>query len=591
MKKLEVNGKEVDLSNQIIALTRQVINPEEPTTRLIGISNKFQLPITQNNKEIFNFPFILNSNSLSLDKTYPAKYIDQTPIFDGVAFVRKYDVNTFDLQLADSSKDLFDNLKSGIKKLNFDDQDIIFNQTNYDVLKFPSSSRLWVWPIVSMHEDRTVDKSRFAPGNDGLKYSRPMFSLNYMLNKLVQNQNWTFGNDQDLTENVCFSSNHDKFYVTSYQKIISEALNLSGPENLTGLDAIDFNKGNILTSTTINIGATKTKFRLRGKVEAAGLTKIQIKGTESVTLKETVQEFLISSDQTEIDFTSKDFSSSANSITVQIIIDGTGNFEFKDLLLYTIIEEESFGDLSTNPLIDYKVKAYDNLLKVSQLDLFKLAAILTNSIYEPDSFTRNINIKSLNNLSKLNAFDWSDKYDQKSETIENVLTKYGQSNELVYDNDDTIDAAVGKDTFPVFNESFDDVKEYIKIPFGATNDIELSGFTVGDFDIYNDTERENKLNPRILYFYDNTEPADYTIGRFSELDWRSLKANYYQSWFDSLYRTRVIEGLADLNKLDVLGFDFTKLIYIEYFKSYFFCLSIENYVPGKATKIKLLKFL
>jgi len=591
MKKLEVNGKEIDLSTQLIALTRQVIDPSSPTTRLIGISNKFELPITQNNKEVFDFPFTLNSDSLSLDKNYPAKYIDQTPIFDGIGFISEYNRNTFSFQLADKTKDLFDNLKDEIKKLGFDDQDIIFDQTNYDTLKLPSSSRLWIWPIVSMHEDRTIDKSRFTAGNDGLKYSRPMFSLNYLLNSLVNNQGWTFENDQDLSESVCISANHTKFYVTSYQKTINEALVLSGSQHLTGLNTVDFNKGNVLDSTTINIGGTKQKFRLRGEIEADSQVRIKIKGTESVTLKETVQEFIVDSSQTEIDLTSKDFSSSTNDIAIEVLIEGNGNFEFKNTLLYTIIEEQDFGDLAANPLLDYKVKAYDNFLKISQLDLFKLSAILTNSIYEPDSFTKNIKIKSLKNLSKLNSVDWSDKYDQDTRTVGNILTKAGQNNELVYDNDDTIDSSVGKDTFKIFNESFEDVKEYLKIPFSATNDIELNGFSIGDFDIYNDTKRENDLNPRILYFYNDSAPGTYTLGRFLELDWRSLKANYYKNWFDSSYRTRVIEGYADLNKLDVLGFDFTQLVYIDSEKSYFFVLIIEDYIPGQKTKIKLLKFL
>ncbi len=590
MQELEVNGQKIDRSGQFIAITRQVIDPDLPIFRKIDITNRFKLPFSDQNIKAFDFPFTINSDSISLDKIYPAKVIDQSPIFNGTGWVTSYNKDSFDFNIADISKELLDNLKEEVKKLSLDDQDILFNSTSYDALKLYSSSNLWIWPIVSMHEDRTEDKSRFTSGDAGLKYSRPMFNMSYLINKLITSQGWGISFDTELIDNVCLSSNHDDFFITSYQKELSDVFDLTGTENLTGLDSPDFNKGNSTTSTTINIGGTKQKFRLRGDIEVANDVKIQIKSVESSTLKETTQEFYIKAGQSEIDFTSKDFSSSANSITVEILIIGSGSFKFLDTFLYTIISEKEFS-LSSNPLLDYKIKAYDNLLKVKQVDLLKLYSVLTNSVFIPDSFEKNIQIKTLKNLNKLNAVDWSEKFDQKSEVIYNKLDSLGKSNELIYDNDKTISPSLGKDTFSNTNNSLEDVKEYIKIPFAATNDIELNSFSIGDFDIYSDDERENELNPRLLFLYNNSSTPTYTLARFLELDWRLLKENYYKNWFDSLKTVRKIVGYADLNKLDVLGFDFTQLVYIECFNSYFFVQMIEDYVPGKKTKVTLLKFL
>ena len=395
-------------------------------------------------------------------------------------------------------------------------------------------------------------------------------------------------------DSVCISSNHAYFYVTSYQKEISQVFTLTGSaQNVTDLDNPEFNKGNTLTSSTsINIGGTRAAFRFRGTVTAEAETVLQVKGVETVTLEETVQTFTIPAGESEIDFTSKEFGSDSNTVDIEITVDGTGDFEFNDTLLYTIIEENNFGDLSTNPLIDYKVKAYDNLLQVSQTDLVKLAAVCTNSVFVPDSFSRTLNIKTLNKLSKLNAVDWSDKYDEKSELVENRFDNLAQLNELTYDNDETVSGSLGKDSFQCNNKSLEDKTEFINIPYGATNDIELAGFTVGDFNAYDDTERINTLNPRILYFYNNDDATPvYTLARFEELKWVNLNSSYYSNWFASLFRVRYVEGLFDLKKNDVFDFDHLKLVYVKHFKSYFFVPLIKNYVPGVKTVVEMLKFL
>jgi hypothetical protein len=591
MIKLEINGKNVDLSKQLIAITRQVINAENPSVRLLDITNRFALPKTQNNKQILNSAHILNSDNNYMDIVYNAKMIDQSPIFSGIGFINSYDKDTYNFQLVDASKELFDNLKNKINKLNFDDQDIVFSFTEYKNIKFDNEG-LWIWPIVSMHEESTITKTPIpVQSNTDLQYIRPFFRLKYILDKLITNQNWTYTNDTNLLDNLCISSNHDSFFITSYQKTLTQDFSSPSNENINDLLNYKWNKGNILTDTTINQGGIKTKYRLRGNIITDSDVIIIIKGTETVTSKEIKQEFTINSNQSEINFISKEFYSNSNDIIIEFLIISQGNFKFDNVLLYTLIEENNFGDLSTNPLVNYGIKAYDNLPDISQIDILKLVSILTNSIWIPDSFNKVLNIKTLANLDKLNSIDWSDKFDQQSEFVENKLEKYGQTNELLYDNDDTIPSDLGKETFEIFNQSLEDVKEYITIPFAASNDIRLSIYNLATMNIYNDTERINELNPRILYYYNNSEPPSYTLARFSELDWRTLKENYYKNWFLSLYRTRKIEGLADLKKLDVLGFDFTKLVYIDYFKAYFFVLIMEDYVPGQKTKVELLKFL
>lgn len=590
--RLEIDGKEADLGNNIIAITRQSINLSNLSLRRIDITNRLQLPKSNQNQEIFESADRIETNGDGMDKIRTAKIIDQFFIFNGIGFLNEAN-SVYNFQLSESSKELFENLSEKINRLSFDQYDFTFNNTSYNNLKLITDN-VWVWPIIAMHEDKTEDKTRFTSGDAGLTYSRPCFYFNKVLTDAFEAQGWTIELDTDIIDNLCFSSNAERFYVTSYQKTLDETLILSGEENIDDLNINDFENNVTTASTTINIGTTPTTFRLRGNIESDTDTIIKFISTSSPSGKQQTKEFNVKSDQSYIDLKTSTFkpSSSDTSVSIQVTIEGTGNFTFNDTLLYSIIEEQDLGDISSNSLIGYRVKAFDNMPDKEQVDLFRDAIKITNSIIEPDSFNKIIRLRSLKNLSKLNSYDWSEKFDADdgSFTITNRLTGYAKTNYLIYDNDDTVQSDLGEETFLINNESLPDIADVIKLEWGASEEVEIENQskTIASFEIYDDTERINDINDRLIYIENQTT---YTTGRFLQLDWRSLKVNYYQNWLDSFYRFRIIEGSADLNKLDVIGHDFLKLVYIDKFKSNFFVQIFDDFEPGKKTKVELFKFL
>lgn len=594
--RLEIDGKEADLGNNIIAITRKVIDLKNLSLRNIDITNRLRLPKSNQNQEIFNSADRVETTGTGFDKLYSSKIIDQFFIFNGIGFLNESN-STYDFQLSESSKRLFSNLNERINLLPWDQYDFTFNQTSYNNLKIIDTNNVWVWPIIAMHEIKTEDKTRFTAGDAGLKWSRPVFSFKKILLDLIENQGWTIELDTTIIDRIGISSNAKKFFVTSYQKTLDEAFVLVGSENIDNLDSNDFENNVTTTSTTIDIVTVPTTFRLRGPVLAENDVNIKIVSTSNPSGKEQTKEFVISKNQTYIDFKTDEFDLAEDTDTenlIEIIIDGIGEFEFQDTLFYTIIEEQQLGNLTDNNLIGYRVKAFDNMpADKKQIDIFRDALKITNSIITPDSFEKKIELKTLNNLSKLKSIDWSNKFNTDSYTVINKISGYAQVNNLIYDNDDTVGSDLGFESFEIENESLKDSIDVLGLDWGASNEVEIENqnLTIASFNIYDDNERINEINNRLVYIDDDQEVVTFTLGRFLQLDWRSLKTNYYSNWFDSFGRLRIIKGEADLNKLDVIAHDFLNLVYIEKLKSSFFVLDMEDFVSGKATRVQLLKFL
>ena len=579
--KLEVNGIEADVSNSVIAINRTAINLENLSLRQIDFTNRFKLPKSNVNKQIFGSPQIMNSNNNGFDLLYDAKLIDQFFLFNGKGKLTEFDKKYFSFQLIEASREFFDDLNKPIYDLDFEDDDFTYNSANFTALNTPGTS-VFVWPLISMHEDKSSAKLTRT-------YVRPCFLFKIILNKIFTSRDWTLEYDEDFIDSIGLSSNHKTFKVTSYQKTINTTYSVGGTDNIDNLDTNDFEHGVTTASETIDISDTSTAFRFRGLITTDADMTITIKGTASPSgdiKQEVIQLF---EGINNIDFTSDKFSTDDANHSIEFIISGTGDIIFTDCLLYTIIEEEDFADLSTNPLDDYRVKAYDNLPNLNQIDIFRAAIIWTNSIIVPDSLNKKIELKTLKFQSLLNSKDWSEKYSSHSEKVKNYYSSYGQVNYLEYDNDETISYILGRGQFEINNEGLKDTNTLITMPFSASRDIEISSKTLAEFFIYEDTQRieDNDLNRRVVYIY---QSGSY-YGRFTDLDFTTIISQYYKDLFDSMKRLRLVNCEMNLNKLDVLGYDFRELVYIAYFKSYFIVLSIDDFIPNKLTNVKLLKYL
>lgn len=539
--RLQINGKEVDYEGKI-AISRQTYDANNLGIRLIDISNQIVLPKTERNKRI-----ILGANRLeseALDVYYNAKVIDSYFIFSGVGILKNAG-NSWKMQIIDGSKQFFESLKNDIKELDFESDDFVYGPSAYGTLKNLSTSP-WVWPIVQMHE---------SVSETNLQYLRPHFSFWSLLQKTFSSKGWTIEMDTDICENLAIQANSKDFKFTSFQKTLSGSA-------VGALTTNDFAFGVTLTAITIALGTNKTSFRIRGNVTSNGESKLKIGDDE-----------IIFNDGTA--FYDEETSELDGTVTVSL----SGSVNFSDVLFYTIIKESSFDNLADFTPTGYRVKVYDNLPEISQKDLFKDALTLTLSVIVPDSQQKKITLKTLANLNALNKIDWSDKLINDSETINSGVDGLAEKNNLVYEN------SFGKAFFNTDLSFLDNETDYIKLRYAGSPDKEdFAVYNVYEVDSDSNNVRKSDEGLRIVYV-----SGDY--GKFAPVGWKQLKANYYNNYVTlCLNKPRQIKALFNLKKLDVVGFDPMKLIYLEQYNAIFLVQAIEKFIPGELTEVKLLRY-
>lgn len=579
---LEINDIIAELGNSIPAITRKSIDINDPSARFIDFTNRFDLPDTNLNRQIFESPEGIGTNNRSFDKLYDVVLRDVFQIFRGKGFLDNSSKHTFRFQIVDESKQLFNALDIQLREINWDDKDTELSQAAIDSLDSADENTCWIWGKACYHQDALKINTDQTTGDARCKYSRPAFYVHGLLKRAIENNNYAFTLPNP---DIAFSSNHRDFFFTSYQKTITDDFAPSGTLSLSGLNSNDFEHSDLtVTSTTIAIGTKKTAFRLRGNILSDAVITITIRATDDVDSSKISQSsFTLPLNEDTVDFTTSEFQSS-NGMTVDIFFSGTGNVSFDNVLLYTILSEES-EDLSGNPWLDYKIKAYDNLPEITYLDLYRLICILFNKYHVIDNYNKTFEFGSLSDLEKLNAVDWSDKFIINSEKITSKFSGLYQKNWLKYNNDLTVNPKLGWYYFNTDNESLLDEGDYLTLNFGASNDIKIDSNETAQVKIYNNTTRipDRDINIRLFYI-----DSDKLI--FSHLDWKNLSTNYYQTWFNSLYRIRYVPCEMNSSKLDVLKWHEKQLVYIDYFKSTFIVLEITNFIPSQRTKVTLLNY-
>jgi len=575
---ITINGQLTELGNSMPAITKKSIDVNSPSTRFIDYTNKFKLPDTVKNREIFDSPQGIGTNNRSFDKLYDVVLKDVFQIFRGKGFLDSSDKDSFSFQLVDNSKELFKALDIKLRSINWDDKDTILTTTAIDALDAIDISTCWFWGKACYHENALIINTDQTVGDARCLYSRPAFYVQGLLNRAVTLQGYIFSTP---IPDLAFSSCHDQFFFTSYEKTLAATYNPAGTLALSGLDTNDFEHADLtVTSTTIAIAAKSTKFRIRGSVTSDAIVNMIIRATDNVDGTKVSESKLIIGIGTQIvDFESSDFQSDDGN-TIDIRFEGTGAVTF-DAILYTLLSDET-EDLSTNPWLGYRIKAYDNLPDLTYLDLFRLICVTSNKYHIVDTYAKTFAFGSLANLNKMNSVDWSDKFVIDSESITSKFSGLYQKNYLKYENDLSVNPELGWSYFETDNESLAIEGDYMILKFGASNEV-LND--IAHIPIYNYTTRIPDQEIKIRLFAMNVDKLE-----FGSISWSGISSSYYSEWFNSLYRIRQINANFNLSKLDVLSWHEKQLVYIDYFKTTFIVLEIGNFIPGRLTKVKLLSY-
>jgi hypothetical protein len=578
---LTINGISVQLGDSLPAITKKSIDINNPTIRFVDISNSFKLPDTNEIRNIFESPQAVGSNNRSHDQAYNASLSDIFKLFSGKGFLTSSRKGELSFQIVDNSLDVFKALEVKLRDISWDDKDTILTEAGINALDSEDINTCWFWGKACFHENALKINTDQTTGDDRCKYSRPSFYLQGLLNRAIVGTGYTL---TAPTPGLAFSACHNDFFFTSYQKSIDTTYNPDGTLAVDDLDTNEFEHADLtVTSTTIAIGTKKTKFRFRGTVVSDAAITLVITATDDVDpTKISESRFEIGIGTQDVDFTTSEFQSD-DGMTINIDLVGTGEIVI-DALLYTLLSDRDF-DLSTNPFLGYKIKAYDNLPDLSYLDLYKTICVVFNKYHTIDNFAKTFAFSSFANLNKNRAKNWSAKFIQDSETVTSSFAGLFQKNWLSYANDATVSQRLGWAYFDTDNEKLEKEGEYISLKYGASHDVNIDTNKVAQMKIYTDTTRQTTQTINIRLFQIVSDKLQFT-----PIAWGALVSGYYSNFFNSLYRVRVIDAEFNLNRLDVLSWQPKDLVYVDYFKTTFIVLAINNFIPGRKTKVKLLAY-
>jgi hypothetical protein len=569
MGKLKINNIDVSLGSSKIVLNKSAYSVDSWLAKQVTYSERVRLPQTAELDGLFLRPKNTGIAGRKFSDFYRFQYSDNGKIlFEGVAKLLGCNKsNEYELQLFDSSFALFDALKNDLNALSVDIDDFVFNASEYALKKVFNSS-VWIWSASNQHEKRTLSNNVLS-GN--LAFSRPFFSVQRLMERMFSANFWTYSNstNSELINKLILASNNKQFYFTSYDKNFSSSIVSPSVLDLTGYNFI---KDSITGTTQLDTDYTSA-LRFRGWVTSENDLTLRFSGISSTTVDTQTQDFVINAGRFYYDFTTDEFETDDATYNITVELIGSGNVDFDNVLLYTIIEENNFGDISLGNFIDYKVKTYDNLPKISQIDLFKHILVSVGGFFTSDNLRKNIKINSLNEISRLGAEDWSQKIDENSISIVNA-SGYGRINYYNYDNSDEKPLNLGRGNFLIDSNTIKETSNVYNSIFSASAEVFIDSNNQIDAPVYSDIERLNDLND-ILGYYENV--STYTVARFADLNGNNTLLNYYNNYINAIQNGAVITANFNLNKSDFFLFDFTKSVYIDQLNSNFYQLTLLKF--------------
>lgn len=210
---------------------------------------------------------------------------------------------------------------------------------------------------------------------------------------------------------------------------------------------------------------------------------------------------------------------------------------------------------------------------------------------------------------RLNAIDWTTKRDKSfPETITYIYRNYGQRNYLS-DEPDTNPAARG--VMEIDNQQMDEEKHIYTSPFKLVDHINVDNIRVCRIPVFgferNDPlEASEDFNPGVRLVvlrgrvttdpeveYNGVVSTSHLVAVYDDprvtvrANWQYFLDHYYRNLKTNLDKAQIITRSYRLNEIDISTLDLMRLIFDN--GAYFKIETIENYIPGRSTKVRMFK--
>jgi hypothetical protein len=231
---------------------------------------------------------------------------------------------------------------------------------------------------------------------------------------------------------------------------------------------------------------------------------------------------------------------------------------------------------------------------------------------QKDKYSNHLSFFTLDEILKSSdVLDWSDKLISKSNE-KYKIGKYAQRNTFKYryneENDNHNDGYISVNDINL-NDEVTVIQSKIYSPeigngvfFGNSNQVykfwnrevekdgsikykELTGRYY--FMRYDQTPTTVKVGSEFLF----TEQTVNTIptANFNNLKFQQIIDTFYPSLKSILDKSKILTCDIFLNDADVSNFNFTQLVYLKQFGSYYLVNKVSNYISGQSTKVELIE--
>lgn len=206
---------------------------------------------------------------------------------------------------------------------------------------------------------------------------------------------------------------------------------------------------------------------------------------------------------------------------------------------------------------------------------------------------------------RANAVDWTNKRDVAfQEKVAYDFRGYSQNNLIKYSvGDDLVNEETGQGNLPVGNENLSVTRDFYTSDFNSSITERLGNTSAGFVTTSRIPIEPDQSDPglRLLlirgkYSYEPTLAggvSSYNVGYFEDslapysLTWQSFMEEYYPTLIKSLDRPKVVTRYYQLTEFDIATLDLFKLVFDN--GDYFLINVVENFIPGRSTKVELFK--
>lgn len=268
-----------------------------------------------------------------------------------------------------------------------------------------------------------------------------------------------------------------------------------------------------------------------------------------------------------------------------------------------------------------EIRIRDIVPKLTQKDFVKGVMNLLGLMIDTDYRRRICRFAQIEDIvnRKPEADDWSDILDQSGTATPSIkyrMGSYAKRNWFRYKEDQLVTEGYGDGYIDIDDETLDDEKDVVTLPFAATETaLKLGSRYVPQMKIWDASGKQTKTAPRILILQPSDDPAlSVTIkgygvgatnqiltnsipycrfiepGRFPNLGYNDSILQYcYLDLTLLLNNVKTVDLFVFLKTARWATIDHFRPVFLEQFGSYFYLNKLDNFVPGKPTKAQLIR--